>query len=117
MAHKKLAPDEVKRVLVYSQWQLDALKTWDAESIDATLRGTANMMELKLRDFLAPFFVSVSGRSSSTPLFKTLAHLGRDMTRARLRGAVETLGGLSGKQQKKWKKAYDQAVAAYQAED
>ena len=117
LAHKVLSPDEVKRVLVYSQWRLDQLSTWDAENIDSTLRETASMMDLKLRDFLAPFFVSVSGRSSSTPLFKTLAHLGRDLTRARLRGGVDALGGLSGKQQKKWKKAYDQAVAALAADD
>ena len=112
LAHKVLGPDDVKRVLIYSQWRLDAVTTWDAATIDATLRATAEMMDLKLRDFLAPFFVAVSGRTSSTPLFQTLAHLGRDMSRARLRGAIDALGGLSGKQQKKWKKAFDQAVAA-----
>ena len=112
LAHKKLAPDDVKRVLVYSQWRLDEIRTWDAENVEATLRATAEMMELDLRSFLAPFFVAVSGKKSATPLFESLTHLGRDMTRARLRGAIDALGGLSGKQQKKWKKAYDQAAAA-----
>jgi glutamyl-tRNA synthetase len=113
LVHKTLSADEVKRVLVYSQWRLDTVKTWDAASIDATLRSTAEMMEIELRSFLSPFFVAVSGRKSATPLFDTMAHLGRDMTRARLRGATDALGGVSGKQQKKWKKAFDGAVAAH----
>lgn len=112
LAHKKLDADEVKRVLVWTQWQLEAMPTWDVDAINETLRATAELLGLKLRDALAPLFVAVSGQPSSTPLFDTMAILGRDMTLARLRHAVEVLGGLSGKQQSKWRKAVDQARAA-----
>lgn len=110
-AHKKLDADEVKRVLVWSQWQLEALASWERGGIEATLRATAALMEHKLRDYLSPFFVALSGRSSATPLFQTMEILGRDLVLARLRHAVEALGGLSGKLEKKWRRAYGSASA------
>ena len=75
------------------------------------MRGLAELMGHKLRDYLAPFFVALSGRASATPLFQTMEILGRDLVLARLRNAVTVLGGLSGKQDKKWRRAYDEAVA------
>ena len=116
LAHKKLEPVDVQRVLVWTQWQLEAMPAWNAESIEATLRATAGVLELKLRDSLAPLFVAISGKKSSTPLFDTIALLGRDLGLARLRHATEVLGGVSKKQQGRWQKAYRAALAAAEAE-
>ncbi len=112
LAHKKLEPQEVQRVLQWTQWQLEALPAWDAAAIEATLRATAGVLELKLRDSLAPLFVAISGKKSSTPLFDTIGLLGRDLSLARLRHGLEVLGGVSKKQQGRWQKAYRAALAA-----
>lgn len=101
---KKLTPDEARKVLTWGMWRLDGLTAFDAEAISENLRHTAEMMDLKLRLFLAPFFVAISGQAVSTPLFETMAFLGRDLCRARLRQAIETLGGISRKEQKRWEK-------------
>ena len=70
------------------------------------------MMALKLRVLLAPLFMAISGKKSSTPLFNTLAILGRDITRARLRHALDTIKPMSKcKEQGRWRKAYDAAKA------
>lgn len=116
LAHKRLEPAEVQRVLVWTQWQLEALPAWQAEGVEAALRGVAGLLEMKLRDSLAPLFVAISGQKSSTPLFDTIAILGRDLSLARLRHAVEVLGGISKKQLGRYKKAYDQARRAQAAE-
>ncbi|MCA9540392.1 MAG: glutamate--tRNA ligase [Myxococcales bacterium] len=112
LAHKRLPPEEVLRALVYTQWRLDLLPAWNVAAIEEALRSTADAMTLKLRDYLAPLFVAISGRPSATPLFDTLAILGRDVVRARLRVAIEALGGLSGKLEKKWRRAFDEAMGA-----
>ena len=107
LAHKKLDPDAVKRCLVWGMWSLDRLSTWETEGIEGALRGCADQLEVKLRDFLAPYYPAVTARKSATPLFETMRVLGRDLTRARLRDAVNVVGGLSKKQEAKWKKEFE----------
>ena len=108
---KGLEPDDVRRILCYSLWRLDELSDWTGEEINQGLRSLADMMALKLRVLLAPLFMAISGKKSSTPLFNTLAILGRDITRARLRHALDTIKPMSGKEQGRWRKAYDAAKA------
>ncbi len=109
---KRVCAADVRRALAWGMWRLDSVATWDAAAIEACLRGTADLMELKLRDFLAPYFVAISGRKSATPLFDTMAVLGRDMSRGRLRKALELLGTPSKKEEKRWRKALEAAVSA-----
>jgi glutamyl-tRNA synthetase len=116
LAHKKLEPDVVKQALHWALVGLDAEREWNAANIQVILRRTAKMMDLKLRDFLAPFFIALSGKPSATPLFQTMDLMGRDMTRARLRQAVDALGGVGKKLARRWEKAYEAAMAALEAE-
>ena len=48
---------------------------------------------MKIRDVLGPVFVAISGKPVSPPLFDSMALIGPDMSRARLRHAIEVLGG------------------------
>ncbi|MCA9548112.1 MAG: hypothetical protein KC613_27085, partial [Myxococcales bacterium] len=107
--------DETRRILTWSLWHLEALAEWEADGIQAVLREMAEIMGVKLRVLLAPFFVALSGQRSSTPLFQTMGILGKDIVRARIRHAVDTLAPISKKEQGRWQKAYDQAVAAHVA--
>ena len=63
-------------------------------------------MEIKIREFLFPLFVAISGKAVSTSVFESIDILGLDISRARLRHAIEVLGGLSKKQMKKYEKEY-----------
>jgi glutamyl-tRNA synthetase len=110
---KGLEPDEVRRVLCYSLWAIDTVAVWESDGINLILRETAAVMDLKLRVFLAPLFIAISGRTNSTPLFNTMAILGRDMSRARIRHALNTIKPMSGKEQGRWRKAYDKAITDY----
>ena len=112
LAHKVLTPDQVRQALTWTSWALDAERAWERPAIEAVLRGMSARLELKLRDFLAPFFIAIAGRPSATPLFETMAILGRDLTRARLRQAVDALGGVSGKEEKRWRKEFDAGAEA-----
>ena len=65
-------------------------------------------MDIKLKPFLAPLFIAIAGSSASISVMDSMALLGPDMTRARLRYALELLGGVGKKKLKKMEKAYQQ---------
>jgi glutamyl-tRNA synthetase len=111
LAHKALSPDEVKKVLQFSLWRLEALTDrWLRDELHETLNALASQMQLSIRDLLAPIFVAISGRSVTLPLFDSLEILGSDLTRARFRDAINVLGGLGTKAQRRLEKEY-QALA------
>ncbi|HCT41757.1 MAG TPA: glutamate--tRNA ligase [Moraxellaceae bacterium] len=112
-AHKKLSPDEVRRVLQITLWEIEALRTWNHETVSALLSRVSTTMSIKLRDFMPSFFVAISGSTSSTNVMDAMAILGPDMTRSRLRHALAVLGGVSKQETKDWEKAWrDMSSAA-----
>ncbi|HEX4869444.1 MAG TPA: glutamate--tRNA ligase family protein, partial [Moraxellaceae bacterium] len=110
-AHKKLTPDEVRRILQTALWELDVLRTWNHDSISALLQRIADALGFKLRDFMFPFFVAMAGSPSSTPVMEAMSILGPDITRYRLRQALAVLGGVSKNEAKEWEKAWRAAQA------
>jgi glutamyl-tRNA synthetase len=63
-------------------------------------------MGLKIRDFLFPVFIGISGSAVSTSVMDSLSILGLDLSRARLRHAITVLGGVSKKLSKSLEKEY-----------
>ena len=94
------------KILQFSLWQLEALRTWDKDEIFTVLKTLADGMGIKMKDFVAPIFVAVSGTTSSFSVTDAMALLGSDMARARLRHAVEVLGGVGKKVVKRFEKEY-----------
>ena len=103
-AHKKLSQDDVRKVLQLLLWKLEALRHWDKDGITANIQQVAEGMELKLRDLMPLLFVAITGQASSVSVLDAMAHLGPDLTRYRLRQALELLGGASKKEVKAWEK-------------
>jgi glutamyl-tRNA synthetase len=100
--HKKLSPEEIKRILQYALWDFEQLRIWNHDQISLVLTQLSTAMGYKLRDFMFPFFVAIAGSPSSTPVMESMGILGADLTFARLRHAVEVLGGLSKNEQSEW---------------
>lgn len=111
-AHKKFSPDEVRRILQITLWELEALRSWNHEAISALLSRVSTTMGIKLRDFMPSFFVAIAGSTSSTPVMEAMAILGPDMTRSRLRHALAVLGGVSKQEAKDWEKQWRDMNAA-----
>jgi glutamyl-tRNA synthetase len=99
-AHNKLSAEQCRRILQHTVWQLEALENWNRDEIEALCQRLAQFMDLKIRDFLFPLFVAVSGKAVSTSVIDSMAILGLDIVRARFRNALETLGGVSKKEAK-----------------
>ncbi len=102
----KLALDEQKKALQFALWQLEQLQDWQRDALFAELKNLAEQMQIKLQLFLAPIFVAIAGTTASFSVNDAMALLGPDMSRARLRHAIDTLGGISKKQAKKLEKEF-----------
>ncbi len=99
--------DKLKQVLQFALWRLEALRTWQRDEIFNALKTLSGDMGIKLRDFLAPLFIAISGTTSSFSVMDAIDLLGPDMSRARLRHALNEVAGEIGKKQlKKLEKAY-----------
>lgn len=111
-AELPLEQETVLEVLQYALWNLEACSHWEREQLVSRLSGLAQAMELKIRQFLGPLFVAISGRVVALPLYDSMMVLGSDVTRARLRDAIAVLGGVSKKQAKRFEKRYRELAAA-----
>jgi glutamyl-tRNA synthetase len=105
---KGMDSDGSRDVLQMVVWELEKLREFTSESVGECLRTASEALELKLRDLTAPLYVAVSGSTSSTPLFRSMEVLGADVSRMRIRRAIDALGGMSRKRAKKLDKRYRQ---------
>jgi glutamyl-tRNA synthetase len=104
--HKTLEQDQIVKVLQLGLWQLEAIRHWDKESIEQRLFALGKVMDVKIRDLLFPFFVAIAGTPASFSVLDSMAIIGPDLSRARVRHAVNLLGGISKKAMKKLEKEY-----------
>lgn len=105
-AHKSYAPDVIAEWLQGFLWSLEVLRTWERDAIFALARETAKEFDVKIKDFLFPVFVAIAGTTSSFSVADSMAIIGPDLSRARLRRAIEVLGGLSKKKTKALEKQW-----------
>jgi len=107
-AHKQLELDESKRILQFIAWRLEELEAWHRDRIEQALVELASAMDHKIRDFLFPVFIAIAGTPVSASVIDSIAVIGLDMTRARLRHAIEILGGVSKNQAKNLEKEFSE---------
>ena len=106
LAVKNLSTDQIKKILQFSLWDIDALVDWNRDSLNKVFEDLGEDLGLKIRDVLAPIFIAISGKPISPPLFDSMEVIGPDLTRARLKNAIDILGGVSKKLTKKLEKEY-----------
>jgi glutamyl-tRNA synthetase len=105
-AASKLDALQLKKVLQYTLWRLEALRTWNKTDIFNTVKSLSGVMDIKMGDFMLPIFVSIAGTPNSWSVMDSMEMLGPDMTRARLRHALNVLGDFSKKEMKRVEKEY-----------
>jgi len=116
--NKDFDKDTTAKILQFVLWRLEALNDWKRDRIFAEVSDIANALNLKIKACMGPLFVAISGNRSSVSVIDAIAIIGPDMTRARLRHAIEVLGGISKKRTKELEKEYaalSQAPAADQS--
>jgi glutamyl-tRNA synthetase len=102
--HTKLSADQVRQAMQLVLWKLEALRQWEKERITGCIQAVAEALRLKLRDLMPLMFPAITGQASSVSVLDAMEILGPDLTRFRLRQALELLGGVSKKETKEWEK-------------
>ena len=89
-------------------WRFDELKDWEASAIEGSLNDLAREIDCRLRDLIRPFYIAVCGRPQSVPVIQSMAIIGRDMTRERLRQALTRLGGVRPEETSNWRMSLEE---------
>ena len=102
----KLEKEELVKLLQFLVWRFEAVPAWHKEALIEEVKVLSAHFDLKMKAFLAPVFIAITGSATSTSVMDAMAILGSDVTRARLRHAIDVLGGVSKKQAKRFEKEY-----------
>jgi glutamyl-tRNA synthetase len=100
------ARETIVKGMQFALWRLEAERHWTRDAIWNDLKGLADALDIKVKDFLAPLFVAIAGTSASFSVVDSMELLGPDMSRARIRHAIEVLGGVSKKSMKQLEKEF-----------
>jgi glutamyl-tRNA synthetase len=94
-------PPEVARALAaLLELHLDPLLEWSAAGLEAALKAFAEATGWPAKELYMTVRVAVTGRAATPPLFDTMAVLGKEACRRRLRRAAETLRAAGGEQRR-----------------
>jgi glutamyl-tRNA synthetase len=92
MVPKGRTPAEVAKLLsALLEQQVDPLLDWNAAAVEAALHGFAETAGWMPKDLYMTVRIAATGRSATPPLFETLAVLGKEVCRRRLRAAADAL--------------------------
>jgi len=90
----KTPPQSAKVLRKLLEDTLDPLMEWSAQSVEAALRTHCEKTGVAPKELFMPVRVAVTGRAATPPLFETMAVLGKEICRSRLRRAIEVLRGM-----------------------
>jgi len=87
----KTAAEVAKLLLALVENGVDPLLEWNAATVEDALRAFAEAAGWKPKDLYMVVRLAVTGRAATPPLFETMAVLGKEVCRRRLRKAAEVL--------------------------
>ncbi|MCH4809798.1 glutamate--tRNA ligase [Vreelandella neptunia] len=102
----KMEEEELVKLLQFLVWRFEGVSAWNKDALLSEVKLLAEHFDIKMKAFLAPVFIAITGSTSSTSVMDAMAILGSDVTRARLRSAIDVLGGVSKKQAKRFEKEF-----------
>ena len=112
-AGSALSEEELAEMLQCCLWRLEAEQNWQRDALFNDLKSLATGLEIRMKDFMPPLFIAIAGTTASVSVVDSMEILGPDISRARLRHAVEVLGGVGKKRLKKLEKRYQAALSSH----
>lgn len=88
---KKREPGETIKALEAVLECIDAVPELTVAGLEADMRALCERLQWKTKELFMPVRVAVTGRKATPPLFETMAMLGKERCRRRLRGAIALL--------------------------
>jgi glutamyl-tRNA synthetase len=82
---------QVRALLDSARTALDGAEDWSHDPLEDVMRGLAERSGLKPKDVFSPLRAAITGQAVSTPLFESMAIIGRETCLARLADASARL--------------------------
>lgn len=111
-ANDKHDTDTQKEWLQLLLWSYEAERHWHKDNLFAHAKRLADARGVKVKELLAPVFIAIAGSANSFSVVDSMELIGPDLSRARLRHAIEALGGVSKKQTKELEKEWQARLVA-----
>ncbi|HZJ66727.1 MAG TPA: glutamate--tRNA ligase [Kofleriaceae bacterium] len=92
MAVPEVAPGDVAKALLGYVERFEARVGWTKQMLEDEANAWCSELGWKTKHAFMLLRVAVTGRTATPPLFETMAALGKEITRRRLRRAAEALG-------------------------
>ena len=108
----KLDIDTQKKVLQFMLWRLENVVSWNRAALFDICKELSEQLNIKIRDLLQPLFISLTGTLSTFSIMDGMDLLGPELTKVRLRAALEVLGGVGKKVAKRFEKEYRSLASA-----
>jgi len=105
---KRIDPETMTKLLQLVLWKLEVQREWNKANIMADVKAVGDHLGLKLKDVLAPIFLAITGSPRSVSVLDAMAIIGPDITRGRLRHALNIVGVPSKKKLKELEKEFQQ---------
>ncbi len=91
VAKDRTPPQTAKAFRVLLEENLDPILNWRPEVIEEAMREFCEKHDWTPKQLFMPVRVAITGRAATPPLFETMAVLGKEVCRSRMRAAIETL--------------------------
>lgn len=91
---KGRSPADTAQVLSDALDALEVLETWNVADITAAMEAFLTAKNLKAKDVYMPLRVATTGAKETPPLFDSMAVIGKEMVRRRIRCAVAILNSM-----------------------
>jgi len=88
---KSRSPKEARDMIKLIVEKIDSLGTWEKEQIETCIKSFVEHSEYTTKDVFMTMRLAVTGRKASPPLFETMAALGKERCRRRLRNTIEVI--------------------------
>ncbi len=91
MAKDRTPAETAKAFRELLEDHLDPILDWSAATVEAAMRAFCEKTGWTSKQLFMPVRVAVTGRAATPPLFETMAVLGKEVCRRRLRAAADLL--------------------------
>ena len=92
LVQKNMTRENTKKALMLVSQRLNQIDTYDAESIEKSLREIVNELNIKPGQLFGSLRVAITGLEVSPPLFKTMEVLGVKRNLSAIERAITDLG-------------------------
>ncbi len=103
-----LEEEQLVEVLQCCLWRLETESDWQRDTLFADIKALVDGLELRMKDVMPPLFIAIAGTTASISVVDSMEILGPEISRARIRHAIDILGGVGKKKLKKLEKRYQQ---------